>query len=306
MEYSTIFGKFDWDTVRRGKFHGKDGKFMTLARIIYNGMSYNFGSKDGAVTMGDNLTTWKFIAPVGRFDMTNYAGMSLVSALKSVTEDTKNAPIPAWDEFFSFLAGREEFVNAAIQPYIVRIGGVRVDLPFLERCSTFAEFMGWLSDNIGDAGQLPASSFIVWQDMTIPMEEYTALPKTVKLKTPDVRPSDEVDLLDGVTYRASYETMDGTYAQPVFLFKTDVWTYVYAYEETTNVNGTTVPKGWSRSYESATGLAYSPFDLDANPVTVTLDGNTTLKNYLAKLFMDIEYDETTEELKGYVNYVFRA
>lgn len=307
MEYSTIFGKFDWDAVRHGKFHGKSGNFMTIARIIYNGMSYNFGSKDGAVTMSDQLTRWKFIAPVGRFDMTDYAESSLVEALRDVMEDVENAPVPAWDEFFAFLGGKEELVNASVQAHVVRIGGVKVDLPFIGKMSTFAEFMGWLTDNIGEAGNLAASEFIEGQDMTIPMEEYNALLKAVTLKTPDRVPIEtDIQLLDGVTYYASYTTLSGTFNTPVFLFTAGSTTYLYAFNYTTDANGKTITKGWYMTHDSATGISYTPYDMDAYPVTVTLDGKTVLKNYQAKLFMDIEFDETTEVLDGCVYYVFRA
>lgn len=300
MEYKTIFGEFDWDTVRRGKFQGKSGTFMSIARIIYNGLSYNFGSQDGAVTIMNQLTTWRFIAPVGRFDMTDYADLSLADALKDVAEDTKNVPIPAWDEFFSFLGGREDLVNAAIQPYVIFIGGVKVDLPFLQSCSTFFEFMSWLLADIGEAGNLPASAFIEGQDMFILMEEYSAMPTSITLKTPTIKPtySDDINLLSGYAY---YGKQDA-FAHPVFMCDR----YIYAYEETT-FYGVAVPQGWSiMEIDSAENISFAPYDMDANPVTIALGGEAVEVNYIAKLFMDIEYDLSTAVKEGEILYVFRA
>lgn len=310
MEYKTILGKFDWDTVRRGKFQGKSGKFTTLARIIYNGLSYNFGSQDGAVTMLGGLTTWRFIAPVGRFDMTDYTGLSLRDALAGMSEDAMNVPIPAWDEFFSFLSGREDLVNASIQPNVIFVGGIKVDLPFLQNCSTFSEFINWLNSNMGAAGNLPASEFVHGQDMAIPMEMYSATISSVTLKKPTDMPaySSDVDVIDSMgNGYASYGKLSGTYTQPVFVIKASGCSYVYSFvAPTTDANGTIVPLGWSMAYDSANGLQYTPIDIVANPVTIQADSGATMKNYIAKLFVDIEYDLSTAEKKGEINYVFRA
>ncbi len=304
MEYSTIFGMFDWDTVRRGKFQGKRGNFMSIARIIYNGLSYNFGSQDGAVTIMDEFRIWRFIAPVDRFVMEDYAEMTLHEALDEIIKETEAVPVPAWDEFCSFLSGREDMANAAILGHdIIRIGGVRVEFPPIENCSDFCTFMRWLSDNVGEAGNLPAVGFIEGQDMTTPLDMYSAMPVSFTLKTPTKNPGYTEDVNGGAFFWGKY---GGMFNAPVFITgTTDI--YLYAFEQTTDKNGAIVPQGWS--VVGAVGeetFTYTSYDMTANPVTIPYTEEMGEVNYGLKLFADIEYDETTEVYDGTINFLFRA
>lgn len=306
MEYSTIFGKFDWDTVRRGKFQGRNGNFMTIARIIYNGLSYNFGSQDGAVTIMDGFSVWRFIAPVGRFDMEEYAKSSLHDALQNVVEEVKSVPVLAWDEFFSFLGGNEDMANMAILGYdVIRIGGVKVNFPMIQNCSDFETFMRWLSDNIGEAGNLPACDFITGQDMTIPMEMYSATPIAVTLKTPTMRPtySEDVPLFGGVALYGK----DDIFAHPVYCAVKYPEIYVYAFEETT-YNGVAVPTGWSvADVSDEENVIFSPYDMENNPVTIPIENGEGIEiNWAEKMFGDIAFDESSEVHDGTIYFLFRA
>jgi hypothetical protein len=54
-------------------------------------------------------------------------------------------------------------------------------------------------------------------------------------------------------------------------------------------------------------MAYTPYDMDATPVTVPIAGGSGLEfAWQEKMFMDIEYDESTEVLDGTINFLFRA
>jgi hypothetical protein len=274
---------------------------MSIARIIYNGFSYNFGSQDGAVTIMDGFTLWRFIAPVDRFEMADYAEMTLREALEEIIKETEAVPVPAWDEFFSFLAGREDYANAVfIGVDVMRIGGVKVRLPLIQNCNDFASFMRWLSDNVGEAGNLPAGEFIAGQDMMIPIDMYSAVHVSITLKTPTQRPPYEKDT-------TLWGKQNGLFNDPVFF----AGQFVYAFEPTTDKHGTTVPQGWSAvsgiGAEDEDPMAYTPYDMEANPVTVPIAGGSGLEfAWQEKMFMDIEYDESTEVLDGTINFLFRA
>jgi hypothetical protein len=308
MEYSTIFGQFDWNTVRRGKFQGKRGNFMSIARIIYNGLSYNFGSQDGAVTIMDGFTIWRFIAPVDRFSMADYAEMTLHETLEEIIKETEAVPVPAWDEFFSFLGGREDLANAAILGNdVIRIGGVKVNFPMIQNCSDFCTFMHWLSDNVGEAGNLAAGDFIDGYDMTIPLELYSAVPVSVTLKTPTMKPafdedSESVPLFGGI---AMFGKTEG-FAQPVFTAILGTAIYVYAFEETSWID-VPVPQGWSIVEDISGDIAFTPYDMEANPVTIPIENGEGLEiSSGEKIFGDVEYDESTEVLDGTISFLFRT
>lgn len=306
MEYSTIFGKFDWNKARRGKFQGKSGNFMSIARIIYNGLSYNFGTQDGAVTIMDGFMAWNFIAPVDRFDLSRYEDMTLREMLEDVIADVENVPVVAWDEFFEFLDSNEDMANAAVHGFSVhRIGGAKLDLPLIEGCSDFCKFMRWLCDNAGEAGNLPAKAFIHEQDMAIPIDLYTATPVSLTAKTPTRKPTEtEISLLGDY---ACFTTLEGAFAQPVFLMVIEDVIVLYAYEETSDMLGGIVPQGWNVVSEDENGLIYTPWDIDANPVTIPFPyGEGIEVNWQAKIFMDIEYSEETEVQNGTITFLLRA
>ena len=180
MEYSTIFGDLDFDTLRAGTFRDRAGRYIQLAKVIYNGRGYNFGSQDGAVTITNNFTLWKFIAPVGRWDMAHFAPLPLRQSLAEIVQDTQNAPIPAWDDFFAYLSDPqvEQMANMAIHGGVssLRIAYRKLDLPLIQGCTTFAQFMRWLGENSGEAGDIPSGTFVSGQDMIIPLDQYVGEP----------------------------------------------------------------------------------------------------------------------------------
>lgn len=305
MEHNPTFEKFDWNTVRRGKFQGRNGKFMSLARLIYNGLSYNFGSQDGAVTIGEGFTVWRFIAPVDRFVMADYADMTLREAMEAVAEETRNVSVPAWDEFFAFLGGNEDLANTALTGYdVVRVGGVKVKLPPIKNVIDFYSFTHWLTDNISETEYAPASAFIDGQDMIIPLDMYDSVPVSVTLKTPTLIPEYKENV---VFERFQWARIEGV-PVPVFLSQDYDYILVYSPEAFTDPDsGILVHQGWNKV--DYTNGQYIPYDMEANPITVPIVYGASLtdaQKQLLKCFGDFEYDETQEVYNGTINFMFRA
>lgn len=282
--------------IYRGRFHGRRGKFTTIVRLIYNGLSYNLGTIDGAVTVMKDFTHWRFIAPVDRFARDDFADMTLLEVLQEMANETASVPVPAWDDFFSFLGGREDLVNAAmLSNDVVRIGGVKVYFQMLGSCSDFCSFTRWLCDNVGEAGNLPAANFIVGQELMIPMDMHSAAPVSVTLRTPTTKPAYSTDT-------SLWGKQGDTFNDPVFF----AGEYIYAFEPTTDKHGTTVPQGWSAVSGEET-LSYTPYDMEKNPVTIPIEDGADLELvWQEKMFMDIEYDESTEVLDGTITFSFLA
>lgn len=288
---------YDMTKVYRGKFQGLRGKFITIARLIHNGLSYNLGTIDGAVTIMDDFTRWRFIAPIDRFVREEFAEMTLREVLQMMADETANVPVPAWDDFFSFLSGREDLANAAILGNsVIRVGGMKVTPRPIENCSDFGSFASWLCGVIGEAGNLPAVGFIVGQELLIPLDMYSATPVSVTLKTPTQKPAYKEDTTLWGKHSESFN-------DPVFLGGE----YLYAFEPTTDKFGTAIPQGWSIVSEEGKTWSYTPYDMEANPVTIPIEDGSELEFiWIEMLFMDIEYDETTEVHDGTITFSILA
>ena len=309
MEYKPTFGKFDWDTVRRGKFQGRNGKFMSLARLIYNGLSYNFGSQDGAVTIGDGFTVWRFIAPVDRFVVSDYVDLPLQETLSGVIAETERVPVPAWNEFFSFLGGNEDIANAALLGHdVIRVGGVKVNFQPIQNCTDFSSFMRWLTANLGEAGNLQSSDFIAGQDMIIPLDMYNSVPVAMTLKNPTQIPEYKEDVVIGTSANWFIWSKTDTAPFPFFTVSSDVGIVVYSPGAATDPDsGVSLIQGWNK-LDLQNGQ-YIPYDMEANPITVPITDWTSLtdaQKQLLKCFGDFIYDETQEVYDGTINFMFRA
>lgn len=301
MEYEGVFDGLNLQSLRQGKFIKKSGGYIQLARIIFNGFSYNFGTQDGAVTINDNYTIWKFITPKDRWDLSHFAGKTLIETLQEIKADTDSTPIVAWDNFFNYLSDPqiEAYANMAIfnNTSSVKVAYCDTNLPIIQGVSTFSQFAAWIIENIGESGQLPATSFINGTDLIIPIDLYVGTPLRFNFKTPTMKPNAMgvvVTDTDGKTGLVRYDKADDVFDSPVLqIVVTDEQgeidhNIIYAYEETKDSSGVTVPQGWS----STDGLTYTPFDIDSNPVNLEyVDGMQF--TYLMKVFGDVEFESQT-------------
>ena len=300
MEYNTIFGNLDFDTVRSGTFRDKLGRYIQLAKVIYNGRKYNFGSQDGAVTITNGFTLWKFIAPVGRWDMSHFANTPLRDALAEIVADTETMPIPAWDDFFAYLSepSVEQMANMAIHGRCssMRIAYRKLDLPLIQGCSTFAQFMCWLGENSGEAGDILSATFINGQDMIIPLDQYVGNPlrlmcRSAATERPDDYGTDTPVIQNGSTTIAAYGKKQGFYHDSVLYFAMGAIQGVYAFDVTSDQNGASIPKGWS----VYSGGRYTATDFAADGAGITVTDSIAY-TYLAKVFFNIEYESTEADV----------
>lgn len=291
--YKGVFDDLDWGTVRNARFLSGAGGYVTLARIVLNGASHNLGTENGAVTFGEDYTDWRFIAPKGRWDMAYFETMTLREALCIIREDAENVPIPAWDDFFAFLGEpeKEHHVNSVLhgKTSSIRVAYRRSALPLIKGMTDFPHFASWLDESVGAAGDLPASRFINGQDLIIPMDLYTSVPTAFRFKVPAEQPvyiEDTAVLSAGKNILASYGTAGGFFPTPVLMGMLDSTAYlIYAFETMTDRDGGTVPQGCS-VYD---GTAYTPYDMEANPISVPYSEGMTW-SYLLKYFCDVAYE----------------
>lgn len=299
METNLLIGGVDFNTIRHAQFRKRNGDLFTLAKIIYNGFKNNLGTHDGAVVINNNYLLWKFIAPADRYDMEHFAPLTLRQALEEIREDTENAPVPAWDNFFEFLGEpeNEAAFNAILhgKTSSIHIAYRNTDLPLLRGTKDFPGFVTWLARNCGEAGAIPASTFINGQDMIIPLDLYTATPLRGRLKTPTIEPTWIGDEMPVFTISGEnavvYGTKNGLYHYPVLYIGMDDGTLLYSFHMMADINGLAVPAGWSK-FDGAT---YAPYDIEANPIALEY-GEGMEMTYLAKAFFDIEYESAYSDV----------
>lgn len=296
MEYEGVFGRVDLQSIRQGKFIKKNGSYIQLARIIYNGFSYNFGTPNGAVTINDNYSIWKFITPKDRWALSHFANNTLLETLQIIKADTDSAPIVAWDNFFNYLSDPkiETYANTAIfnNTSSIKVAYCDTDLPIMQDVTTFSQFARWIIEHIKGSGQLPTSSFINGADLIIPIDLYVGTPVSFNFKTPTMKPNSPGAVIidtDGKTGLVSYDTAKGVFNSPVLHIPiSDEETVIYAYDETTDSTDTTIPQGWSRT----DGLTYTPFDIDTNPVSIEYVEGMEF-TYLMRVFGEVEIELQT-------------
>lgn len=313
MEYNPIFGNADFGAYREVQFRNKYGELYTIFRVIYNGRKYiyNGGSgggggseggggsalRDGAVAVSSDFSVWKFITPPDRWDMSHFAPLPLRDSLSTIVEDTRNAPIPAWDEFFHNLAEPqvEQIANQAIHGGFSSLGIAyrKANLPLIQGCTDFPSFMALLGDNCGEAGDIPTEFFLNGQELIIPLDQYVATPvrfmcRTVPTERPNDYGTDNPVFRKGDTTICAYGTKGGFYSAPVLYFDYSLLQYVYSFEEATDANGAVIPAGWS-TYGGGT---YTSRNLGGDGLGLQMSDDLTY-SYLAKVFYNIEY-ETAE------------
>ena len=109
METSGFLSGVPLGSVKNARFLNLAGTFFTLAKLILNGVAYEFtAATDGAVIMSADSMTWKFIAPDGRFDMDALTGMSAVDALRAMAAICDATPVPAWDDFAVWISNSDK------------------------------------------------------------------------------------------------------------------------------------------------------------------------------------------------------
>jgi hypothetical protein len=245
------FEDINFNTVRSGKFISKAGEYMTLAKIILNGKICNFGTIDGAVTMGQDYGTWKFIAPANRWDMQYFSRLPLRETLNIIAEDARNAPIKAFDEFVSYLKmpEAEYMCNLALFSGVssCKIGATSTDLPCILSDGTFSDFAGYVRDHVGLCGNILTGNYIYNNDLIIPIDMYQGSPISFKLKNPSVRPTAPApalgfgDISKG-TPLIQFDTCNDTYRTNVLWMDVpDVGRLIYSFEATLDNNGIGIP-----------------------------------------------------------------
>ena len=310
MEFEPLFGELDFSRYQNVQFKNKLGDMYDIFRVIYNGRKYIYGAgggtggsggggttvpDNGAVAVSNDFTVWQFIAPPNRWDLQYFADKTLRQSLEEIVEDTANAPIPAFKEFFSYLGEpqAEQLANMAIHGEYssIRIAYRVADLPLIQGCSSFSEFMNWLSQNCGEAGDLIAGKFISGQYLIIPIDQYKATPVRFKLRAvPKERPNfyEEATVVTKNGVGSFYGKRDGQFAEAVFylpISETEI--LLYAFDASTDKNGVTVPSGWS-VYNGTQYSAANSAMLDS----MNIDGDETVQySYLGKIFYDIEYEK---------------
>ncbi len=294
--YNRIFGDITLHTLRGAQVKTKKGTLTTLAKLIYNGFSYNFGTIDGAVTIADNYKLWRFIAPASRWSIADFSGKTLSESLRIVGEDSATVPVVAWDSFCAFLTDPE--IEVSVNQVLhgktssIKIAYQKTDLPFLQGITDFPSFAKWLYGNTGEAGDMPTASFTSGQNIIIPADMYVGTPVSFTLKTPTEKPTyvSDVNVLKSDSCYAAYTTSDGSITNPVFICDTGAGMYMYAFEEIQYIDGLTIPIGWS--VYGADGLV--PYDMEANPVIIPYTESMEW-TYLAKAFTDIQWATTGEK-----------
>ena len=311
--YTKIFNPNDFLTMPKGRFKQKIGTYITLAKIIYNGVVYKIGAggsggsgdgsgggQDGNVNVNGSYTTWIFATPEERWDLSLFANDTLLETLHTIKSDTDAAPIPEWDEFFAYLSDPEieQLANMAIfsNTSTIKVAYREANLPIMQNVSTFSQFASWISDNIGEAGSMPTSAFINGDDLIIPIDIYKGLPKRFNFNTPTMRPNLDCDVLikengDAV---ATYGTASNRFQDPVLVISYEdehgdiIRNVIYAYQDTVDNTGLIVPQGWS----GWNGIDYTSFDINSNPVYVdAMDGMQF--THLMRVFGDVEFETAT-------------
>lgn len=303
MEFEPLFGELDFSRYQDVQFQDKLGYLFPIYRVIYNGRKYTYGGSsggsgggssapsDGAVAISPDFAVWRFVAPPNRWDLSRFTEMTLKETMSEIVEDTKNAPVPAFEEFFAYLGDpvAEQYANMAIHGGYssIRIAYREADLPLIQGCSTFSQFMEWLGKNCGESGNLIAGKFINEQNLIIPIDQYRATPVRFTLRaTPKERPNfyeETVVASKGETV-CIYGKMDGHFTDAVFYIPTGSTTVLYSFTSTADKNGLAVPMGWS----VYNGTAYTATQA---PVGTVVEYDASVQyTYLTKIFFDIEYE----------------
>lgn len=310
MEYNPLLGNVNFGAYQEVQFRNKLGVLYTIYRVIHNGRKYIYNGssgggeggggsslQDGAVAVSEDFSVWKFITPPDRWDMSYFAQKTLKESLTEIVADTETAPIPAWDDFFTYLADPqiEQMANQAVLGGFSSVGIAyrKVDLPLIQGCTNFQSFMRWLGENIGEAGDLPTESFLNGQSLIIPLDQYIANPvRFMCRETPTERPNyygtDTFIFQQGDTAFCSYGTKNGFYGAPVLYYSRYFNEYIYSFEPTTDANGGNIPVGWS----SYIGGAYVPKTVGDDGLGLAMEDGLKY-SYLARIFYNIEY-ETAE------------
>lgn len=282
MEFGGFFDGVPLSSVKHARFINKLGGFFTLAKLIYNGMTYDYtsGGQGGTVVVDPGYLQWGFVAPDGVFDMEALEQLTLAGLLESVAGTEETNPIQSWEDFADWIAMPE--TAALIQKVFSSaaaggIGGVAVPPPQFQPPANFPAFLRWLAETSGAAGSLPASQFTIETGFSWSVGLYESVKAT--LKTPSARPDleDNTAILppDYILYSSMQGVLDKLVlgvgpvlcdgfsdAYPGY----DAIMYVYDETHDTLGLGLTAQPGWYAV--NGQSFAFTPFDLAAHPIII--------------------------------------
>ncbi len=139
--------------VRSSFFVDKLGTVTTLMKLIINNDATEFTSaEDGAVTMDGSYLNWMFIAPVGAFNISEFAGKNVGEFFQIIANRTSSRRIEAWEEFITFINSAVSMVNnimsqgqsESVQAPFSETTYPLASIPTFRTMSSFSDFITWI------------------------------------------------------------------------------------------------------------------------------------------------------------------
>lgn len=312
MEQGGFFDGVPLSSVKNARFIDKAGAFFTMAKLLYNGIIYDFtggsGGDSGSVVVDPDYLTWRFVAPDGMFDISALEKLTLSEMLLSIADTEEQTPIKEWEDFAAFMAQPNTAQNIQTvfeKAAYMSIRDVILEPPVFQPPENFPAFLRWLASISGEAGKLNAIDFRIETGFEYPISLYATKGVDIYLSTPTERP----DLADGtaiVPNTAYYTSGDGMFDKPVLVIAIQTGALFFAYEQTVvnSTEATTLESGWYLMDSETNEI--TPYDLAQNPIYFSLSSIENPQNLSWSIIRPFVTPVITGEPDGYLVFTFQV